>query len=312
MAADAGRVRPRGGPAIGTVSPRLVVSSLATPAIALFAVFALVPLVLVVVLGFTDYSSARGTFAWAGASNWVRLVGDSLVRQGVLLTVLVVVLCWIVQTGLGLVIGVFLAGRQRYRIVLSVLFFLPIVFSPVAVAIGWQNLFAPYFGGVALTVHQLGLSFPVNWLATPGQAIYVVIAVICWHSIPFQSILFLAGARQIPRELYDASTIDGAGRYRTFFHITVPQLRYTLVTSSILVLVGSLLYFEMFLVMTNGGPAGTTTVLPLAMYIRGFVASQEGYGSAIATVLAVLGLLLSLAIVRLSGFGSMQSQQEGV
>lgn len=291
---------------------RRVVSSFAGPAIALYAFFALIPLVLAVVLGFTDYSSAHGTFSFNGVANWVRLARDSLVQQSIVLTLIVIALCWVVQTGLGLLLGVFLAGPQRYRAVLSVIFFMPIVFSPVAVAITWENLFAPYYGGIALTLHQAGLPVTVNWLATPGQALYVVIFVTCWQYIPFQSMLFLAGARQIPTDLYDAAVIDGAGRFGSFFHITVPQLRYTIVTSSILVLVGSLLYFEMFLVMTNGGPAGSTTVLSLAMYIRGFNGGQEGYGSAIATVLVVLGLLLSLLAVRISGFGAMRSQAEGV
>lgn len=291
---------------------RRVVSSFAGPAIALYAFFALIPLVLAVVLGFTDYSSAHGTFSFNGVANWVRLARDSLVQQSIVLTLIVIALCWVVQTGLGLLLGVFLAGPQRYRAVLSVIFFMPIVFSPVAVAITWENLFAPYYGGIALTLHQAGLPVTVNWLATPGQALYVVIFVTCWQYIPFQSMLFLAGARQIPADLYDAAVIDGAGRFGSFFHITVPQLRYTIVTSSILVLVGSLLYFEMFLVMTNGGPAGSTTVLSLAMYIRGFNGGQEGYGSAIATVLVVLGLLLSLLAVRISGFGAMRSQAEGV
>lgn len=290
---------------------RLVVSAFAGPAIALYGFFALIPLALAVVLGFTNYSSTRNGFTFTGLANWIRLFHDQLVLQGVLLTLIVIVLSWILQTGLGLLIGVFLAGPQRYRAVFSVIYFLPIVFSPVAVAIIWENLFAPYYGGVALTLHLLSPALNANWLATPGQALYVVIGVTAWVYLPFQTILFLAGARQIPTDLYDAAAIDGARRLGTFFNITIPQLRYTIVTSSILVLVGSLLYFELFLVMTNGGPAGTSTVLSLAMYTRGFTATQEGYGSAIATVLVVLGLLLSLLAVRVSGFGRMRSQSEG-
>lgn len=292
--------------------PRARISSFAAPATLLYGFFALVPLVLVVVLAFTNYSShSSGGPHWAGAANWIRLVHDSLVQQSIVQTIIVIALCWVVQTGLGLVIGVFLAGPQRYRAVLSVLFFLPILLSPVAVAITWENIFTPYFGGLALTAHAIGLNLNIDWLATPGQSLFVVIGVTCWLYLPFQSMLFLAGARQIPSDLYDAGLIDGAGRFKSFWYITLPQLRYTLTTSSILVLVGSLLYFELFLVMTNGGPAGTSTVLSLAMYLRGFNAAQEGYGSAIATILVILGLGLSLIIVRLSGFASMRSQQEG-
>lgn len=296
-----------------TLRQRIGVSGLAVPALALFTVFGLVPLVLVLVLSFTNYSTTSISPArWIGATNWVRMVHDPEVRQGVELTLLVMALSWLFQTGFGLLIGVFLAGRQRYRVALSVVYFLPIVFSAAAIAVAWENLFTPYSGGVAIMLQHIGIPYPVLWLATPGQAIYVVIAAICWQFVPFHSTLFLAGARQIPRELYDAAVIDGARRVRTFTGITVPQLRNTIVTSSILVLVGSLLYFELFLIMTDGGPATSTTVLSLAMYLRGFVSDQQGYGSAIATVLAFAGLLLSLAIVRLSGFGQMRSQQEGL
>ncbi len=292
---------------------RIGVSGLALPALALFTIFGLVPLILMVVLSFTNYSTTSiSPTSWIGAANWVRLAHDPVVRQGIELTLLVMLLSWVFQTGLGLLIGVFLAGRQRYLVALSVVYFLPIIFSAAAIAVAWENLLTPYSGGVALVLQHVGIHYPVLWLATPGQAIYVVIAAICWQFVPFQSTLFLAGARGIPRELYDAAVIDGAGRMRTFTRITVPQLRNTIVTSSILVLVGSLLYFDLFLIMTDGGPATSTTVLSLAMYIRGFSSDQQGYGSAIATVLALGGLLLSLAIVRLSGFGQMRSQQEGV
>jgi ABC-type sugar transport system permease subunit len=131
---------------------------LAVPALVLFSLFAIVPLALVVALSFTNYTSTTGSFSWIGGANWSRMVSDPLVRQGAKLTLLVMGLSWILQTGLGLLIGVFLAGREHYRQLMSLVFFLPIVLAPVAVAIAWENLLTPYYGGVALTLTHLGVN----------------------------------------------------------------------------------------------------------------------------------------------------------
>ncbi|RZI88383.1 MAG: sugar ABC transporter permease, partial [Microbacterium sp.] len=129
--------------------------------------------------------------------------------------------------------------------------------------------------------------------------------------IPLHTILYQGGVRQIPAQLYEAASIDGAGPIKQFFTITLPQLKYTIVTSSTLMLVGSLTYFDLIFVMTAGGPGYSTRVLPLHMYLTGFRAAEMGHASAIATFLAVFGLILSLLLTKLSGFTKMQSQQEG-
>lgn len=112
--------------------------------------------------------------------------------------------------------------------------------------------------------------------------------------------------------LYEAATIDGAGRVRQFLSITLPQLRYTVVTSTVLMLVGSVTTFDTILILTGGGPGTATRILPLYMYITGFSGFELGYASAVAVVLLVLGAGLSLGVVRVTGFRSMQSQQEGL
>lgn len=136
--------------------------------------------------------------------------------------------------------------------------------------------------------------------------------VIAWQFVPFHTLLYQAGARQIPAALYEAASIDGAGRLAQFWHITLPQLRYTVVTSSTLMVVGSLTHFDLVFVLTGGGPGYATRILPLDMYITGFQSNEMGLASAISVVLVVAGLLLSLALLRLSGFNRMRSQQAGM
>jgi raffinose/stachyose/melibiose transport system permease protein len=159
----------------------------------------------------------------------------------------------------------------------------------------------------------IGLSgLAKGWLGDPKLAFYVVMAIICWQFIPFHALLYLGGARQIPKELYEAATIDGAGQIQKFFGITLPQLKYTMITSTTLMFTGSLTYFDLFWVTTGGGPGYATRVLPLQMYITAFPNEQVGYGSVIAIVLAVFGVVLSAVLLRFTGFTKMSSQLEGL
>ena len=120
------------------------------------------------------------------------------------------------------------------------------------------------------------------------------------------------GARQIPKELYEAATMDGGGRMQNFVGITLPQLKYTIITSTTLILTGSLTYFDLFWVTTQGGPGYATRVLPLQMYITAFKNQQVGYGSMIAVIMAAFGIALSLILLRFTGFNKMSSQLEGL
>ena len=117
--------------------------------------------------------------------------------------------------------------------------------------------------------------------------------------------------RQIPRSIYEAAELDGAGRVRQFFSITVPQLKYTIITSSTLMVVGSLTFFDLIFVLTAGGPGDATRVLALDMYKRGFMANLMGPASAIAVILVLLGLGIALLLRRLGGTDPTDSMLEG-
>jgi raffinose/stachyose/melibiose transport system permease protein len=218
------------------------------------------------------------------------------------------VLSWLVQTPISLLLGVFAAARQRYRAVLAVLYFLPLLLSSAAVAIAFRSLLDPNFGmSRALHLSVLGQDF----LGSPKLVLYVVIFAISWQFIPFHTLLYQGGVRQIPASLYEAASIDGAGRVQQFVHITLPQLRYTIITSSTLMLVGALTYFDLIFVLTGGGPGYATRTLPLDMYLTGFSSNDMGRASVLAVILVGAGLLLSLGLTKLSGFTKMQSQLEG-
>lgn len=280
---------------------------MALPALVFFACFALVPMLLVFALSFTRWSGL-GAPRWSGLENWRTLAADPVAHGAVWLTVKVMVLSWAVQTPFALLLGVFLAGRQRWREVLAVLYFVPLLLATTAIGITFRDLLDPNFG----ISTSPGLSVLArDWLGDPNLVLYTVVGVIAWQYIPFHTLLYQAGVRQIPQSLFEAARLDGAGRVKQFWYITLPQLRYTFITSTTLILVGSLTTFDLVYVMTGGGPGYATRLLALDMFLNAFSRHEMGRASAAAALLVVAGLLLSLSLLRITGFTKMKSQLEG-
>jgi raffinose/stachyose/melibiose transport system permease protein len=134
---------------------------------------------------------------------------------------------------------------------------------------------------------------------------------VSWQFVPFHSLIYQGAVRQIPKSMYEAAQIDGAGRMRQFFSITLPQIKYTVITSSTLMVVGSLTFFDLIYVLTAGGPGDSTRALALEMYKKGFMADLMGPASVIAVILVLVGLILAQVLRRLGGRGD-ESQLEGV
>jgi len=280
------------------------------PALVMFGLFALLPMAIVVLLSFTRWDGLT-TPAWAGTANWAHLFTDPETRHSIWLTVQVVVLSWLIQTPISLLLGVYLAGKQRYRALLAVIFFIPLLLSSVAIALAFRYLLDPNFG-LTQSWHTAPLSWlNHDWLGDQTLVLYTLIFIIAWQFIPFHTLLYQAGTRQIPASLYEAARIDGASGAQQFWQITLPQLRNTMVTSTTLIIVGSLTYFDLVFILTGGGPGYATRLLPLDMYITGFQDHQFGQASAIATLLVIIGMLVSLGLVRFSGFSKMRSEMEG-
>jgi raffinose/stachyose/melibiose transport system permease protein len=280
---------------------------MAIPALVFFIGFGVVPLVGVLLLSFTTWDGI-GDIHPSGFTSWRSVLGDPGLAHALWVTFQVMALSWLFQTPVSILLGVFLAGRQRYRAVLSVFYFIPLLLSSAAIAITYKALLDPNFGLGA------GLGIPLltqDWLGDSTLALGVVIFVVSWQFIPFHTLIYQGGVQQIPKSLYEAAQLDGAGRVRQFFSITLPQLKYTIITSSTLMVVGSLTFFDLIFVLTAGGPGDATRVLALDMYKRGFQANLMGPASAIAVILVLVGLLLAQLLQRLGGRDATASQLEG-
>jgi raffinose/stachyose/melibiose transport system permease protein len=283
------------------------VTWMALPALLFFVAFGVLPLLGVLFLSFTSWDGI-GVIRPAGFDSWRAVLTDPGLPHALWVTFVVIVLSWLVQTPLSILLGVFLAGHQRYRELLAVLFFIPLLLSSAAIAITYKALLDPNFGLGA------GLHIPLltqDWLGDDTLAMGVIIFVVSWQFIPFHTLIYQGAVRQIPKSMYEAAQLDGAGRVRTFFRITLPQLKYTIITSSTLMVVGSLTFFDLIFVLTEGGPGDATRVLALDMYKRGFQANLMGPASAIAVILVLVGLALALLLRRIGGGSSSASQLEG-
>ena len=277
------------------------------PALVMFIAFAVVPLFGVLFLSFTQWDGI-GSIHAAGLDSWKAVLSDPGLPHALFVTFLIMILSWAVQTPLSILLGVFLAGREKYRAVLAVAYFIPVLLSSAAIAVAYKALLDPNFGlGAGLHIAFLSQ----DWLGQSNLAIAVVIYIVSWQFVPFHSLIYQGAVRQIPKTMYEASAIEGAGRVRQFFSITLPQLKYTIVTSSTLMIVGSLTFFDLIYVLTAGGPGDATRVLALDMYQTGFQANLMGPASAIAVILVLVGLALALLLRKLGGADSGDSQLEG-
>ena len=283
-----------------------------SPTLLIYGAFIVVPMLIALFLSFTNWDVV-GRLHWAGLANWSRFFTDPVAHHALLVTLELAGLSWVVQTPLAMALGIFVAGTQRYRAVYASIFLLPLLMSTAGLALMWEGVLTPTFGGLASLGTSLHLSFlNQNWLGSNRLTFFVIVGIITWQFVPFHTLIYQAGRRAIPAEIYDAARVDGTSIAQAFRYVTLPQLRYTIVTSSTLILVGSLTYFDIIYILTLGGPDDKTMVLAMDMYNVGFMQTTFGYASVLAVVLGVIGIAFAIGLVRLTGFSTMNSSQEGI
>lgn len=286
------------------------------PAILFFAVFALAPLAVAVYLSFTNWQGIPIVPpTWAGLDNWEKFVGDAAIHRSIGVTLILIVVAVVTQVPISLLIGVWAAGPQRARAVVVALYFIPLLMSSAAITVLFASLVDPNFGVPSVLREVFGL--PVdnpfsNLLGKSETALGVIAFIYLWGSSPLHTLIYQGGARAIPETLYQAAALDGAGRIRTFFSITIPQLKNTIVTSTIIMIIGTFTSFDIILLLTRGGPSGGTSNLPYFMYDKGISSLNFGYGSVVAVVLIVIAMAISFAMVKLTGYDKMHGTQEGI
>ncbi|TDD14108.1 carbohydrate ABC transporter permease [Nonomuraea diastatica] len=264
-----------------------------------FALFTLVPMLAAFALAFLDWDS-YGTPEWVGLDNFQRMLGDEnfhvALRNTLYYAVGHIPLTLMAALGLALVLNRKLRGMAVFRTAA----FFPYITSLVAVAIVWNMLFNPTAGPINQFLQAIGLDDPPRWVASTDWAMPAVIVTSVWRDMGYYMVLYLAGLQTIPKEYYEAATVDGAGAWQRFWSITLPSLRPTTFFVAVMLTIQSFKVLDLIVVMTEGGPGRSTKVLAQLVYEQGIREGRFGYSSAIALVLFLIVLAATLIQFRLN------------
>ncbi|MET0414951.1 MAG: sugar ABC transporter permease [Actinoplanes sp.] len=276
----------------------------AAPFTLLFLVFMALPVLASLVMSLTDLRATdlRDPLAvnFVGLDNFARLFSDDLFGRASLNTLIFVVVGVPLNLAVALAAATALnSGLIRFRAAFRVGFYLPVVTSIVAIAVIWRFLLDPDAGLVDNLLRAVGVEGP-HWLGSTSTALPSLIVMAVWRNFGFLMVVFLAGLQGIPGDLYEAATLDGAGRRQQFRHVTLPLLRPTLLFGAVVTSIGFLQLFEEPFVMTQGGPLNATLSVSYHIYNQ-FGFGNYGYAAAASYVLFVAIVALSMLQFRLLG-----------
>jgi len=271
----------------------------AAPALILITAVMLMPLVIGISYAFRDIQLLNpfgGGFV--GVAHFRDLIGDASFRGALVNTLMWTVTSVVLQFIFGLILALLLDRPFPGRAIVQALVFLPWAVPSFLLGLNWAWLFNPVVGPLPYWLTDLGLmATPENILSDPEHAIWGPIVANVWWGIPFFAITLLAALQSIPRDLYDAAAIDGAGPLQRFRSITLPFLAPTMAIAIMLRTVWIANAADLIWVMTRGGPADSTQIVASYIFTQAFQRLDFGYASAIATVLLVILLAYSMAVL---------------
>lgn len=269
--------------------------------IVLFIAFLLVPMVIAAVLSFSDYSIVGDT-TWVGPANYAKVFGDPFfwvaLRNTAYYTIMYVPLGIIVALGTALLLN----RNSRAVRVMRTLFYIPVVSSTVATASIWFWLLNPQYGVFNVVLGWFGIDGPA-WLYESQWAMPAIVAMSIWAGFGGNMIIFLGGLQGVPRDLYEAAQLDGAGAWRSFWHVTLPGISKTMFLVSTLLIIGAFQVFDQAFVLTKGGPGNATVTIVYYIYDKGFGALEMGYASALSFILFAIILIFTVVNVRINRMG---------
>ncbi|MEV4896339.1 sugar ABC transporter permease [Nonomuraea sp. NPDC055795] len=269
------------------------------PAVALFAIFKLYPIAWSFVLSLFRTDGALQTFA--GTANYERLAGDPLFWTALRNTALIMVVQVPLMLGIAIALAVaFNSPLLRLKAFFRLGFFLPMVTGLVAYGILFGVLLNPQGGLVNWFLGLFGVP-EIPWLTDTLWARIAVGLALTWHYTGYNAVIYLARLQALPRDHYDAASVDGAGAWRRFWHVTLPGLRPVVLLTVVMSTIGTLQLFDEPYVLTGGGPDNATLTLGMYLYMNGFRYFDFGYASAIAYALAVIIAILGIVQFKVLG-----------
>ena len=272
------------------------------PAVALIGTFTIVPFLQAILLSFRSWDGISPDMPFVGLDNYERVLQDEVFRASMKNVLVFGLIGFVVGNSLALVMALAVTRVKRGQAFFRTAFYLPGVFSVVVVGTMFLWLFQPRVGILNRMLVAIGLeNLQQNWLGDPSTALLSVAAAFIWYHWGFAFILFLAGLQDIPKELYEAASLDGARSWAKFRYVTWPQLAPVTSIVSVLTLLAALQIFGTVQVLTYGGPGYNTMVPTLHIYIEAF--TNNRYGTAAAMSVLFGGALVVLALVQLAVSG---------
>lgn len=270
----------------------------ALPAALYFLAFWLFPLAMAIYYSFTNYDLTSPA-KWAGLHNYRQMLSSPGFWHSARITVAFTVASVVPTIVLALLIAIPLRRPGRVRSVLRGLLFVPTVMPLVASAIIWQVIYST--DGLANSIVKLAGAEPRAWLTSESLALWSLVIMVVWKQLGLYLLIFMAGLQTLPPSVFEAAAIDGARALRTFFQITLPLLRRALLFVLVIAIIGAMQSFVPAYILTQGGPAAATEVLPLYLYQNAFTFTHMGYASAVAVLLFVVLVALSRVQFRVLG-----------
>jgi multiple sugar transport system permease protein len=273
---------------------------LLAPSLLILTVFLLFPLIWNVYLSIHDvtFSSILKNWKFVGSMNYVDLLSDPDFYSSLKVSLIFVGGSVALQFFLGLVLAILLNQQVKGSNTLRALFIIPWTVSAVITGFSFKFIFNDDFGILNYGLEQMGL-YPIAWLSDPGAVVWTIVIANMWHGTPFTMLFLTAGLFSINPVVYEAALIDGASKTKSFFHITLPLLKPFIVINTILITMWSVNFFDLILVMTNGGPLFASTTSSLFMYREAFEFGMLSKGSAVGIFLIVVNLVLAYSYIRL-------------
>jgi multiple sugar transport system permease protein len=272
---------------------------LAGPAVVLMAVLLFGPALGVCVLALTSWEFGASSLRFIGLGNFVALAADPVFWIALTNTLLYAAIVVPGSTALGLAVALLIESGRRFRAFYRVAHFLPVMSTLAAMAIVWDVMLHPTIGLVNHLLGLIGIAGP-NWLRDPRTVVPTLAMIGIWQNLGFAMVLFLAGLKTIPRDLYDAAAVDGADRrldrLRT---VTLPQLGPVMMFVLVVVAIRAFQVFDTVKILTQGGPNKASEMLLHRLYVEGFEFLRTGYGAAITVVFLLIIMALTLAQARL-------------
>ncbi|WP_195574172.1 carbohydrate ABC transporter permease [Paenibacillus sp. 1001270B_150601_E10] len=268
------------------------------PSIVVFSIFFIYPIFYMIFLSFYNWDFINPVKEFVGFNNFVELFEDNKFLQVLSNSLNYTILSVSLSIVISLLLAMWLNREGAWYGFVQGALFSPHIISLVSVSLVWMWLMDPKFGLLNALLDMVGLP-KLEWLSSPDSSLLSLVLVAVWKGVGYNALIFIAGLQSIPKDMYEASALDEANWWRTFYKITLPMLSPTLFFLIIINLIGSFQVFETIAIMTNGGPVNSTNTLVFYIYEYGFRYFKIGYASAAGVVLLVVVGLLTLVYFKL-------------